>query len=665
MKYTLPRFFLLLLVAFTNLLPESRATVRLPKLVSDNMVLQRNTKVPIWGWADAGENVTVQFNGKSYNAKPGPDGKWQVNIPPMPAGGPYDLTVKGQNTITLKNILLGDVWLGSGQSNMEFQSAWLKYTDAQLGETNFPNIRLFTVATDLSPVLLDDIKKGEWKVCNRDNAYNFSAVAFYFARQLHQQEKVPIGVILTSWGGTIIETWMSPESIRKFPELQSQVAGMNASPDYFDKIKQENGLKVQEWEKQSYRVDAGYANGAAAWNSSEWQPADWKEIKVPALWETTALPDFDGIVWLRREFTLPADYKPTDAILYLGPVDDMDQTWLNGTLVGGTKQYTLPRKYPVKVGLLKPGKNTVVVRVTDTGGGGGMYGTTNDLYLATKDNAARLADLSGTWYYRIGTDFKKTKLPAPPTVDVGPNSRPTLLYNAMIKPLVPYALKGMIWYQGESNAGRAYRYRDLFPEMITDWRQKWGQGNFPFLFVQLANFMKTDTEPVESEWAELREAQAKTLAVPNTAMAVIIDIGEANDIHPKNKLDVSKRLALAAQKLAYKKSGEYSGPVYKSMKVEGNKIRLTFDHAPDGLVAKNGGPLKGFAIAGADHKFVWAEARIEGKTVVVSSSEVSNPVAVRYAWANNPDQANLYNQANLPALPFRTDDWPGLTTAKK
>ncbi|QMU27271.1 sialate O-acetylesterase [Adhaeribacter radiodurans] len=664
MKYLSWKFLLLTVFALATSIATIRADVRLPKLVSDNMVLQRDMKLPVWGWADTGEKVTVQFKGKSYSAQPNPEGKWQVSLPAMPAGGPYDMTISGKNTIVVKNILLGDVWLGSGQSNMEFQSSWLKYTDEQLGESDFPNIRLFTVENDLSPVPLADVKKAEWKICNKENAYNFSAVAFFFARELHQQEKVPVGVILTSWGGTIIETWMSPEAVTKFPELKSQIAGMNHSPDFLDKIKQENEAQVKDWLKKNDALDEGYKNGVASWKNPSVNATDWQEIQVPALWETSALPDFDGIVWLRKEFSLPADFKAQEVSLNLGPIDDLDQTWLNGTLVGESNQYNIARKYSIKPGILKPGKNVIVVRVTDTGGGGGIYGKPEELFL-TEAKAGRIVDLSGSWQYRVGSNFKENKTGAPPSVDVGPNSRPTLLYNAMIKPLIPYAIKGMIWYQGESNAGKAYRYRDLFPAMIMDWRAKWGQGNFPFLFVQLANFMKTEPEPAESEWAELREAQTKTLAVPNTAMAVIIDIGEAEDIHPKNKQDVGKCLALAAEKLAYNKKVTYSGPLYKSMKVEGNRIRLTFDYAEPGLMTKNGATLKGFSIAGTDHKFVWADAQIEGNTVVVSSTQVLAPVAVRYAWANNPDQANLYNKANLPASPFRTDNWPGLTANKK
>ncbi|PSR56046.1 9-O-acetylesterase [Adhaeribacter arboris] len=662
MSYIFFRY--LLLIFFFSVSCISWANVRLPKLVSDNMVLQRNRKVPVWGWADKGEKVTVQFKNKTYSAVPDATGKWLVNLPAMAAGGPYDMQITGKNSITVKNILMGDVWLGSGQSNMEFQSSWLKFNDAQLGKAEFPNIRLFTVENDLSPIPLADVKKAEWKVCNKENAYNFSAVAFFFARELHQREKVPIGVILTSWGGTIIETWMSPDAINKFPELKSQIAGMDGSPDFLNKLKQENEAQVQEWIKQSYTVDAGYTNGMASWNSPNVNSPDWKEMNIPSLWETIALPDFDGIVWLRKEFTLPTNFKAQEIILNLGPIDDLDQTWVNGALVGESGQYNIPRKYPVKAGVVKPGKNVVVVRVTDTGGGGGIYGKPEELFL-TDTKANKIADLSGTWQYKVGSDSKQNKIGTPPSVDVGPNSRPTLLYNAMVKPLIPYAIKGMIWYQGESNAGRAYRYRDLFPAMITDWRAKWGQGNFPFLFVQLANFMKTTPEPNESEWAELREAQAKTLTIPNTAMTVIIDIGEADDIHPKNKLDVGKRLALAAEKLAYNQKVTFSGPLYKNMKVEGSKIRLTFDHAEPGLITKNGATLKGFAIAGSDHKFVWADAQIEGNTVVVSSTQVLAPVAVRYAWADNPDEANLYNKADLPASPFRTDDWPGLTINKK
>jgi sialate O-acetylesterase len=346
----------------------------------------------------------------------------------------------------------------------------------------------------------------------------------------------------------------------------------------------------------------------------------------------------------------------------------MDSTWINGTRVGGIEapgRWQTPRKYKIDPAIIKPGRNVIAVKVIDTGGGGGIYGNPDQMKLgpaqAADESAIRLA---GQWRYKKGFDLKSMPpQPRPPVLVNNPNA-PTSLYNAMIAPLLPYGIQGAIWYQGESNAGRAYQYRQLFPAMIQNWRQDFKQGNFSFLFVQLANFMATLPDPCDSDWAELREAQLMTLSLPNTGMAVIIDIGDANDIHPKNKQDVGKRLALWALAKTYGKKLVYSGPIYKSMKIQGRDIILNFDQIGTGLVAQGGQSLKGFAIAGADRKFVWADARIDGQTVVVSSDKVPEPVAVRYAWANNP-VCNLYNKEGLPASPFRTDDWPGITANKK
>jgi sialate O-acetylesterase len=415
--------------------------------------------------------------------------------------------------------------------------------------------------------------------------------------------------------------------------------------------------KLKEWQGKINGADRGMA-AATKWYSPEFTPADWKTMSLPILWEGAGLPDYDGIVWFRKEITLPATEAGKELTLSLATIDDADSTWFNGVVVGSTNGYNVARKYTVPGNLVKAGKNVITVRVVDTGGGGGIYGENKDLQLTSGEKI--VASLADQWQYQTALDI--SQMPPKPKVVYDQNS-PAVLYNAMIAPLVPYAIKGAIWYQGESNAGRAYQYRTLFPAMIKDWRTQWKQ-DFPFLFVQLANFMKVEEQPAESNWAELREAQAMTLSLPKTGMAVIIDVGDANDIHPRNKQDVGKRLAMAAYKVAYNENTVYSGPTYKSMKTEGNKIILTFDNVGGGLVAK-GGELKEFAIAGSDKKFVWADARVEGNTVVVSSKEVANPVAVRYAWANNPDKANLYNKEGLPASPFRTDDWPGLTMSKK
>jgi sialate O-acetylesterase len=344
----------------------------------------------------------------------------------------------------------------------------------------------------------------------------------------------------------------------------------------------------------------------------------------------------------------------------------MDTTWVNGVKVGThneSGQWQIARKYKVPAGIVKRGRNVIVVQVLDTGGGGGIYGEPEQMNLRQAGTDAAIS-LAGPWRHKVGYDLASMPpRPQAPAWFNNPNA-PTVLYNGMIAPLIPLGIRGAIWYQGESNAGRAYQYRELFPLMISNWRQDWGQGPFPFLFVQLANYMATQPEPADSAWAELREAQMMTLSLPNTGMATIIDIGEADDIHPRNKQDVGKRLALWALAKTHGKAIGWSGPLYRSRKVRDDEIVVHFDHVNGGLVAQGGQPLKGFAIAGADRQFLWADARIEGDTVVVRSDEVSRPVAVRYAWADNP-VCNLYNGAGLPASPFRTDDWPGITTGKK
>ena len=463
----------------------SYGDIRLPALVGSNMVLQRNKPLHIWGWAAKGEAVAVTFRGKTYKTTTGSGGKWEVTLPAMPAGGPYDMDIAGKNSIHLENILIGEVWVASGQSNMEMPvQGWGKIHnfEQEIKAANYPNIRLFMVKRATSTVPLDTVQSwdGGWKACSPQSVPEFSAVAYFFAREINGYEQVPVGMILSSWGGTVAEAWTSGESLKKMP---------------------------------------AFADSVKAYEQ------------------------------------LPAPQAPSN---------------------------------PNKV---------------------------------------------------------------------------TLLYNSMIHPLLPYTIRGVIWYQGESNAGRGYQYRELFPLMIRDWRKQWGVGDFPFYFVQLANFSDPQPAPGESDWAELREAQLRTLSLAKTGMASAIDIGEAKDIHPKNKQEVGRRLSLIARAQVYGEKIPYSGPIYTNKQITGNKITLNFKYTNDGLKTK-GDTLKGFAIAGEDKQFHWAHAGIKGNRVEVWSEEVPHPVAVRYDWAHNPD-GNLYNGAGLPASPFRTDDWKGITYGKE
>ena len=656
---------ILYIVAFFVIANQSFAEISLPKIFADGMVLQRDIAVPVWGWAEAGERVTVTFLGKRYTSKADKSGKWMVKLAEMKAGGAFEMTLQGKskNIITIKNILIGEVWICSGQSNMEWKIGGLPIKNAEIAAANFPQIRMFTVPKAVAIKPQNDISGGDWKEAIGENVKDFSAVAYFFGKDLYQQYKVPIGLIHTSWGGTIAETWMSAGAAKQIPEFKIQVEELENSPNLFEKAKKD-AEEVKKRIESMGNVAASETGIAGKWWEDDLNISDWKEMKLPTVWENAGLTGLDGIVWFKKEFEVPQKYTEKDLVLNLGKIDDRDETYLNGEQIGQTQLYSDERVYKIDAKKLKKGKNTITVRVTDTGGGGGLYGKPEDMFISLRDE--RVTELAGSWKYKI--DFAE-KISV--SVSADPNSHPTLLYNSMIHPLIPYAIRGAIWYQGESNASRAYQYRTVFADMIKDWRKQWAQGNppqgdFPFLFVQLANYMKFEDEPQESDWAELREAQTMTLALPNTGMAVIIDIGEGADIHPKNKHDVGKRLALAAKKVAYKEDINYLSPMYESMQVNGNKAVISFKYTGSGLVAKDRyGYIKGFTVAGEDKKFYWAKAYLEGNKVIVYSENVSKPVSVRYAWANNPEDVNLFNKEGLPACPFRTDDWQGVTVGKK
>jgi sialate O-acetylesterase len=622
------------------------ADVSLPFILSDNMVLQRDVPINIWGWAKPGEKVTVELQGLQVSTKTNTAGEWLVKLKPLAAGGPFELTVRGKNTIVLKNILAGDVYVCSGQSNMEWPLSQSRNWPADKALTQNDRIRLFYVPKNTSARPLNNTREAHWEVSNEKSAAVFSAVGFYFGMNLNKRLGIPIGLINSNWGGTDIETWTSLETMYADKDFTAVIDRMkSANLDELAKVAEQ---KQREWEQKVAQEDPGILE---KWYLSETATTGWNTMKLPQTWEGAGLPGLDGVVWFRKEILVPAEDAGKEAILSLGPVDDNDETYVNGELVGKTSQYDVPREYKVRAGLLKSGLNVIAVKVIDTGGGGGIWGTDKQMQLIIGADAITVA---GDWMYMVGLN-----LPAPGDA-AGPNSYPSLLYNGMINPLINYAIKGAIWYQGENNAGQYMKYRELFPAMIRDWRAKWNIGEFPFFFVQLANYMEPAGAPQEnSSWAGLREAQTMTLSVPATGMAVIIDIGEEKDIHPRNKDDVGYRLSLAAMKVAYGQDLVCSGPMYKSMSVNGNEITIDFASVGTGLVAKDKyGYLKAFSVAGSDRKFVWAKARItDGNKVVVSAPGVITPVAVRYAWADNPDDANLYNLEGLPASPFRSDSW--------
>lgn len=646
-----------------------RAEVRLPAIISDNMVLQQGTKVRIWGNARAGERVIVTFQNKSSEAVADAGGRWQVFVGPLKSGGPAsELTVKGDNTLTIKNVLVGEVWLCSGQSNMEWPLANTIGSAETMAQANYPEIRMFRVEHHTSTEPLTDLE-GHWIVTTPDEVAHFSAVGYFFGRELYQRLKVPIGLINSSWGGTPAEAWTSHDALVASPELKPILDRYANSLNMAPQAKEAYARALDEWEQKNLYIDAGNKGETLGYADPATSTADWSKMDLPQQFETAGML-IDGAVWFRRVLELPESWAGKDLVLNLTPIDDQDVTYFNGKKVGSIgrdtpNSYMVPRKYVVPGSLVHGGRNVIAVRVFDSAGEGG-FSRGGAMSIAPKGAAeSEVISLRGAWDYKVELALEP-KHPdwgsRPEAVGVSNQNNPSVLYNAMIAPLVPFAIRGAIWYQGESNAGRAYQYRTLFPIMIRNWRSAWGH-DFPFYFVQLANWHANKAEPDESDWAELREAQTMTLREPQTGMAVTIDIGDENDIHPRNKLDVGRRLAAWALAGTYGQKVIPSGPLFDRFTIEGDKVRVRFKHGA-GLKTSDGGAVKGFAIAGEDRRFVWAEARIDGDTVIVSSPKVMKPVAVRYGWADNPI-ANLYNSAGLPASPFRTDDWPGVTAARR
>ena len=639
-----------LLIAITTI--TVNATVRLPVIFQSNMVLQRDKQVAIWGFGNGGEKIRISFKEKTYTSVTGKDGKWIIQLPAQTAGGPYDISIKGKdNSVELKNILFGDVWLCGGQSNMQFTVSQMGKRPEDANVEN-ANIRLFTASIDMDYVPKNDLSGGKWKEASEETIKYFSATAFFFGKFLQDSLNVPIGLISDNLGATTVETWMSPEALSKFPQFSSYYNEYLAPGKSFKEITAAFEKMKPGWEAEYYLKGKGIEQ---KWYLPETDISDWKTMEIPSWWEDKGLADFDGAVWFRKSFDLPENFKEDTFHLALNQIDDYDIVWINGQKVGESYGNQNWRNYKVPAKFLKPSRNIIVVRVFDTDKKGGMYSN------AIWGNPILL----GEWAYKPDYQIDPKKFPKPHVVNVSPFSTPAVLYNANIAPITSLAIKGVIWYQGESNAGRASEYRDLFPAFINDWRAHFKQGDLPFLFVQLANYMEEAETPCESDWAELRDAQSSALRLPNTGMATIIDIGEANDIHPKNKIEVGKRLGLAALKVAYKKDIVSRGSAYDFMEVKNDTVIIHYAEGTDKLLSKDKyGYVKGFAVAGADNKFYWAKASIKNNTVIVSCKEVVLPVAVRYAWSDNPGEIDLYNSSNLPAVPFRTDSLPLKTAGK-
>lgn len=624
--------------------------ISLPKVFGDDMVLQRDRPIPIWGHAKPGTKIVANCAGVSATAKADKEGKWMLHLPKIKAGGPYTLKVyEAENAgvgIELKGILIGEVWLASGQSNMEWQLQQSMNADKEIANANFPKIRFLVVKQDKRLKPQADILAGKWEVCDSVNVKDWSAVAYFFARKIHVDQHVPVGIIQSTWGGTPIESWTSREMLLTSNITKEKTLSNDTlAADLTDFV--EDSLNMIKFWNIVYNPQN---NTDKAVPAAEYDDSNWAEIVMPNLFRDLGVRDQDGMVWLRKTITLPESFAGKNITINLGHPEMNYSLYFNGEAIcknvwnsNPTHHYTIPAR------LVNSGKNIIAVRIAMLWDGGGLN-PADDIHFT--DGATKIS-LGGKWLYN-----KDLETPLPRMRNY--QYYPAVLYNAMINPLIPFGINGFIWYQGESNAGAAYDYRQLFPMLIKDWRKRWQLGDLPFLYVQLANYKKTKPNPSESEWAELREAQTLTLAHPNTGMASAIDIGEAGDIHPRNKQEVGHRLALIANSMVYKQSILASGPMYKSFQKEGNRIRLSFHYTGKGLKTKDGNEITGFSIAGKDKKFYWAKAILEGNDIIVFADNVPDPVAVRYAWADNPE-CNLVNSEGLPAVPFRTDDWKLIT----
>ncbi len=628
----------------------SAAAKPLPFVASifgDNMVLQRGKPNTLWGWSDPGDEIILSIADQTATAVAGADRRWQTKIDPPAAGGPYTLRIAGAQTVELHNVLVGDVWLCGGQSNMQVSLRIVRNSEDEIKAANYPEMRFFTVA-QRSAYHPTSALDGSWKVVSPDTADRLSAVAYYFARRVQQDIHVPIGLVIDAVGGTPAEAWTSADALRPLHDFETPLAELQrlaatSAPEY--------GNFVMHWYDD---YDIGLKGN---WASTAFDDSTWKSVPVPGGFAELGVPDQPALVWFRREITLPDPLPPGRSLLFLGSIEKMDTAFINGTEVGASSWVENPRVYFIRDGVLKPGRNIIALRVLKTEPTGGFLGKPEDLHLLLGDKSS--ISLAGQWKAQLSVDARPPH-PLPIAYQNWP-VMPSVLYEGMLAPVAPLAIAGALWYQGEENSPRGYQYRRILPAMIGDWRHLFGQGDFPFYIVSLPAFKTRSAVPTTDEWSETRESQAvAAAAVPNTCLAVTIDTGEADNIHPKEKAPVGDRLARCALANYY---GEhnivYAGPTFASVERVPGALRIHFAHTDGGLVVK-GDKLGEFAIAGDDRKWAWADARIEGDTVVVSSPAIPNPTQVRYAWQSNP-LATLFNGAGLPAAPFRSDNWPGMT----
>ncbi|WP_208745821.1 sialate O-acetylesterase [Pedobacter kyonggii] len=647
MRIQIQAWFIFFMLFF--FIQNGHAQITLPRVFGDSMILQRGIKIPVWGNSAPGTHITAELGKSRATAIADHSGKWKLLFPVLKAGGPYELKIsetgKPNAEIKLKGILIGDVWLASGQSNMEWSVQQSQDATREIANADFSQIRFLQVAHDKKITPQSDILDGKWEVCNPSNVQQFSAVAYYFARKIHKDQHVPIGIIQSTWGGTPIESWTSREQLLTSPITQANITANDTLSE--QSFVNDSLNLIRFWEI----VYQPQNNTDKIIPAIRYDDSGWPTVEMPRLIKDFGIGPYEGMVWLRKKITLPESFFGKDLTLHIGHPEMNYSMYFNGEEICKTIWNSDPKQsYTIPAKLIRKGENTISLRIAMLWGGGGLNPPAEGINIT--DGAVKVS-LAGKWRYQ------KDLEPGLPKINNYQNY-PSLLFNAMINPVIPFGIKGFLWYQGEANEAEAYNYRKLFPMLINDWRKRWQQGDLPFLYVQLTNFKKTKPLPSESEWAELREAQTLTLSQPNTGMACIIDIGEADNIHPKNKQEVGRRLALNANKLVYKQNVTASGPLYKSYRKEKNRIYISFANASAGLRTKDAKEITGFSIAGNDQQFYWAKATIKGKYVVVYADQVQDPQAVRYAWADNPE-CNLINFEGLPAIPFRTDNWKGIT----
>jgi sialate O-acetylesterase len=641
---------------FLAVVPLCWAAPSVPNLFSDHMVLEQQQPIHIWGKADPGEQIIVTLEWHSSSTRADELGQWSVKLSAMQAGGPFMLRIRGKKEIVIKDIVIGEVWIASGQSNMTFALSGTEGASEEVPKADYPELRLFTVPKKVARESQMDTLPASWQICTPNTAKEFSAVAYYFARDLHRKLGVPIGIIESAWPGTAIQEWMEPNSLQQLavadPGYSNDMGWLDAKAtgervpfnlefDDFELI----GDKTNHQTSFSDFDSGSSRNAFGGYWSYDFKnaPDTIYSLVSPGRGSSGYAAQISGAIDAsddsRLVARLHADQAPADLSSYSGI-----SFWVRGN--GSFRFRTLQPDvtdwddYSARLMQASAEWNQVTISFRDLRQEG--WGVVKEFTPASL------------------TGFAIECLPA----SGYPKRPPSGLYQGMIAPLMRYGFRGAIWYQGEGNALDAYHYRELLPALIESWRQASHEEAFPFLSVQLPNHGAIPDEPSESAWAELREAEFMTLKrLPNVGLAVTIDVGDPKDLHPHRKAEVGQRLALWALGTTYKQPIVYSGPLYDSMKIEGNSIRLRFTQVGGGLLANGGGPLEGFAIAGADRKFYWADAAIQGNAVIVSSAQVPQPVAVRYAWNDGPI-CNLFNKDGLPASPFRTDDWPGITVPK-